>query len=237
MALRRARARCRLRRVPASLPAARRAITFLSPTRHDRQSSTCGRIVQQLLHLATRQRPALARLQLAIQPQRAQADAHQPPDLQLLGHGHAPDLPLAPFVHGDVQPDALFSGWIVRRRHHGRMLQHPPMGGSGHSIVQLDAAPEMGQRVGAGHAIDQHQIALGMLKARVAQLQGQVAVVGQQQQALAVQVQPADGIETQRAFEQRFQARPAARVVEDRQHAHGLVEHQIAAPLLGARLE
>jgi hypothetical protein len=76
-----------------------------------------------------------------------------------------------------------------------------------------------------------------MLVARVAQLERQVAVVGQQQQALAVQVQPAHRVEAYRPLEQRLQPWPAARVVEDRQHARRLIEHQIAALFGDARLK
>jgi len=95
------------------------------------------------------------------------------------------------------------------------MLQHAPLRRGCDPVVQLDAPTVAGQGVAARRAIDQHQIGLGVLEAGVAELEGDVAVVGQQQQPFAVQVQPADRIEPRRPFEQRFQAGPAARVVED----------------------
>jgi hypothetical protein len=76
-----------------------------------------------------------------------------------------------------------------------------------------------------------------MLVARVAQLERQVAVVGQQQQAFAVQVQPAHGVEAYWPLEQRLQPWTAARVVEDRQHAGRLIEHEIGTTGLELGLE
>jgi hypothetical protein len=140
-------------------------------------------------------------------------------------------------MHGNVNPDALDRVRIVGGRHHGRMLQHPPLRRGRHTVVQLDAAAEAGQGISARRPVHQHQVGLGVLEARMAQLERQVAVVGQQQQALAVQVQPAHGIEPHRSLEQRLQPRPAARVVEHRQHARGFVEHQIAAPGRRPRLD
>ena len=69
------------------------------------------------------------------------------------------------------------------------------LGGPGSTVVQVNAPPQASSASAAGNSLDLDQIGLGMLEPRVGQAMRQAAVVGQEEQALAVAVEPADRID------------------------------------------
>ena len=93
------------------------------------------------------------------------------------GLAHPPDLAVAPLVHDDAQ-------------HPGS--HHPHSGWCGGTVAQVDAPPETAQRTDGWLALHLHQVLLVHAVRRVRQAVRQLAVVGEQQQALAVGVQAAN---------------------------------------------
>ncbi len=75
-----------------------------------------------------------------------------------------------------------------------RLGQQLDLGGQGSTVVQVDTTPQRLECLGTGNALDLDQISLGMRKPRVGEAMRQTAVVGQDEQALAVAVEPADWI-------------------------------------------
>ena len=82
-----------------------------------------------------------------------------------------------------------------------------------------------------------HQIRLLDAEARVHQLERQVAVVGQEQQAFAVLVEPADGVDALRHMRHEIDgARPAGGIVIGAEVAARLVDEPVDRPLDMQRL-
>src|SRR3546814_7750927 len=67
--------------------------------------------------------------------------------------------------------------------------------GAGAAVLQLDAGAQRGERRGARLTLDLHQIGFGHLVPRRRNARLQRAVVGQDQQAFAVAVEPSGGID------------------------------------------
>ena len=100
---------------------------------------------------------------------------------------HAPDLALAALVDRELE-------------HVGPQLAH--LGGRRAAVVELDAVAQRAQRaVGDRAPPTRATVGLGHLVARVREAVGELAVVGQQDQAGRVGVEAAD----------RVEARPGAR--------------------------
>ena len=68
-------------------------------------------------------------------------------------------------------------------------------GGPRHSVLEPHPAPQRRETGFPGFTLDLHQIGLGQLEARIRDPGLQSPVVAQQQQALAVAVEPACGID------------------------------------------
>ena len=86
---------------------------------------------------------------------------------------------------------------------HGRValpqcgrLQQPGLGGQGGAVLECHALAQAAQLFFGGAALHLHPVGLGQLVARVGNAGLQGAVVGQQQQALAVAVQAARRVHT-----------------------------------------
>ena len=107
--------------------------------------------------------------------------------------------------------------------------------GPDRAVLEGDALPQPLRIVcRRDHARDLGQVGLRHLVRRVGQPVREVAVVGQDQQALGVGVQPAD-VEQPLLAGRRLPSRsveraPALRVVHGRDHAARLVEHQVEVP-------
>ena len=131
--------------------------------------------------------------------------ADQPPHRMPDGVQHAPQLALATLVQHHAQPGAAAIA-----------AQQLRLGGRGRAIVQLDALAQAGQRRVVRDALDERLVGLVDAVAGVRQAVRQLAVGGEQQQPLAVAVEPPDVPQAGR------------RVVEQ-------VEHRLASALVPRR--
>ena len=104
----------------------------------------------------------------------------------------------------------------------------------GLSAVQLHAGLQLDELILADGRADGHAVDLVDVIARMHDLVGKFAVVGEDQQALAVLVEPADGIDARAdVLDQLGDAFPVALVVHGRDEAARLVEHDVAVLRLG----
>ena len=104
------------------------------------------------------------------------------------GGQHPAHLPVAALVDGQLDlahPAAVHVLFAAQ--------QADVLGGAGQAVVEHDPLPQTRQRVGVGDALYLRPVGLGDVVARVGQLEQEVAVVGQEDQPLAVGVQPAHG--------------------------------------------
>src|SRR5690606_33437222 len=94
---------------------------------------------------------------------------------------------------------------------------------SGKAILQANALPQLSEAFRAGIALNLHKISLGHLEARVRDPRLRLAVVGQKQQPLAVEIETPGGIDPRQVYEVgKRGARSVAAELAD--HAIGLVE-------------
>ena len=73
-----------------------------------------------------------------------------------------------------------------------RGVEQRHLGRRGASVVELDALAEAAERAAVRLALDLDEVLLVHAEARVGEAVGEVAVVGEEQQALGVGVEPAD---------------------------------------------
>jgi len=123
---------------------------------------------------------------------------------------HPPDLALAALVDRQLE------------RVRG---QAPDPGGRGRTVVELDAVPERAHRP-LSHRWPRHDRAVGLvdLEARVRQPIGELAVVGQQDQAGRVGIQPADRVQAHRSTDHVDDRRAPLWVARGRDDPRGLVD-------------
>jgi D-arginine dehydrogenase len=109
------------------------------------------------------------------------------------GGGHPADLPVAPLAQGQADPaigHALAKAHRrVARPERGRIDPFGPRG-QGHPVVEAHPARKRIERGCVGLALDLHEVGLGGLEARVGDAGLKPPVVGQQEQPLAVAVEP-----------------------------------------------
>ena len=115
-------------------------------------------------------------------------------DADKLGHGmpqrrhHAAYLPVAALVEGQL--DLRLPPGTVRV---GLAAQEADiLGGLRHAVIEHDAAPEAAQRVFVRHARHGDPVGLRDMITRVGHLKQKIAVVGQEDEALAVGVESSD---------------------------------------------
>jgi len=132
---------------------------------------------------------------------------------------HFPDLAIAAFVQGDLESRV---GAEAIGRHHADIRRRS------HAPVDRHATRQAIQIVRVGHTDDLHVVPSRHPVPRMRQAAGQVAVVGQQQQSLGVEVEPANGVDVLRdCCQQIHDRRPALRVGARRDIAAGLVEQHV----------
>ena len=146
---------------------------------------------------------------------------------QAHGCGHAPHLPVAPLLDAQFNPCAwLGLAHPDRRRARPqpwRLIDQTGPSRAGDAVVQRDAQAKRVQRMHIGLAFDLHPVDFFHFVAGVRNPRLQGAVVGQQQQAFAVGVQPAGYINAGH-LDDVFQTAPATLGRELTQHALGLVQ-------------
>jgi len=107
--------------------------------------------------------------------------------------GHPADLAVAAFADRDPQP-AIGDARADADRGHARPeigCGDPfDLGGAGGAVLQHDAVAQGIERGLARLALDVHEIGLGQLELRIRDPRLEATVVGQQQQPLAVPIEP-----------------------------------------------
>ena len=126
------------------------------------------------------QRAGLTDRELA-EHDRTLAHADQPQHIVAKQLGDLADLAFAALVDHDADPHAIVDalGHIDPRR-------------GGGDAIELDASAPLAQRIGGRCIVEECAVLLFDIVAGVGQPLGQLAVIGEQQQPLAIVVQPAD---------------------------------------------
>ena len=134
------------------------------------------------------------------------------------GVEHAPQLALAALVQHHAQPGAV-----------AIPAQQLRLRGRGRAVVQLDALAQAGQRRGVRDALDERLVGLVDAVAGVRQAVRQLAVGGEQQQPLAVAVEPPDVAQAGRRIVEQVEHRLAPALVRGGdEDASRLVQQQRA---------
>ena len=128
------------------------------------------------------------------------------------GVAHAPHLPVAALVDRDAQEPSVEQGDLGRR---------------GAAVVELHALPEAAERAAVGLALHLDEVLLVHAEARVGEPVGEVAVVGEEQQALGVGVEPAHGEHPRLGGHEVDDGRAALRVARGGDDARRLVEQVV----------
>ena len=149
--------------------------------------------------------------------------------------GHPPHLPVAPLDDLDLQPAggdllALANGRIARP--HRRFIHDARPGGQGHAVIELHTGAQGGQFLLARDPFHLHPVGLGGLLPRLGEARLQLAIVGEQQQPLAVAIEPPCGIDAG-LFDVILEGLAARLVGELAEHHVGLVQQEQFAILWG----
>jgi len=120
--------------------------------------------------------------------------------------GHPADLAVAAFADRDPQP-AIGDARAHADRRHARpevgRVDPFDLGGAGGAVLQYDAVAQGIERGLARLALDLNEIGLGQLELRIRDPRLEATVVGQQQQPLAVPIQPPRRIDARHRDELR----------------------------------
>ena len=131
---------------------------------------------------------------------------------------HAPHLPVATLVNADVERRTL--ALRARQPHIGRT--------GAHAGLERHARAHATQLTRVGNVADQHLVALLHAVARVHELVRQLAVVGDEQEAAGVRVEPSHRKEPRPGRQEIAHRRPSLGVGECRDHADRLVHQEVA---------
>ena len=142
------------------------------------------------------------------QGDRAEADSAQGDDAVADGLGHAADLAVAPLAQDDLDL---------------ALAEATDLGGRRHTVLQLHPPLQLAQVALRGRAAQLDPIGLRHLVAGMGEAIGQLAVIGEQQQAGRVGVEPAHRVEPGLGVDQRDHSRPIARLLRGRDHPRRLV--------------
>jgi hypothetical protein len=135
---------------------------------------------------------------------------------------HVPDLPVAPFSHGDAQLGAAF---LPAR-------QQLDLGGLRATAVDRHAPGETFDVVPIGDAHHEHVVDASDAMTRVRELRGEIAVVGQQQQSVRIEIEAPDGVHVfTNAVQQVDDRRPPLRVRSRRDISARLVKEKVPVPI------
>jgi len=136
--------------------------------------------------------PGRKRAELAGSDRHAHESQGRKPDRR----GHAPHLAVATLAEVELEPPRRDCGAIADRwlaRPEARLVrQESRTRGAGRAIGKTHPALERGERRRADLALDLHQVALLDAVRRVGEARQQAAVVGEEEQPLTVEIEPAD---------------------------------------------
>jgi len=136
---------------------------------------------------------------------------------------HAPHLALPSFVDRNIDPGVRFF-----------LPDLSDLGRRGLAVLQEDACFQRRDGAVFKHALDLHQIGLGKFMFGVCDQMGKIPVIGQEQQALGIVVQPADRVYADLdAFEQIMHRGSSLRIGHGRHKSRRLVQHDIRRRLFG----
>ncbi len=152
------------------------------------------------------------------QPQWADRDSLQSQYLVAHARQKPANLAIAPFVEHDFQDGALLV----------MAFDADPLG-MGIAFGQMNAVFELRQGLAAGHSDHLGLIRLFDLVSRVCQQIGQFAVVSDQNQPLARNIQSSDWKQPLMALDQVGNTRSTGGIAGGRDHAHRFMEHEILA--------
>ena len=133
---------------------------------------------------------------------------------------HPPHDPVAALVDHDAQQRAALLG-----AHRAHLIGDDPLALDGHA--QPQALQHLRRRI----AVEQGLVLFLEFVARVSHAEGEVAVVGQQEQARGGAVEPADRYDPLGDVDEIHHGPAPALVAHGRDVAGGLVEHDVAATL------
>lgn len=144
------------------------------------------------------------------------------------GGEHMTDLAFLALAQDDLEPDAPH-GPLGEVHFLGQAFDDAHARRSRAPAFDLDAHAQLVQRIGRGLRRDEHIVCLGVLEGRMREPVRQLAIVGEEDQALAVEVQPPDRKDTAHVVGQQVghalvRAGVAADVADD---AARLVELEI----------
>ena len=146
--------------------------------------------------LRHRHLPPLSKGKVA-QPDPANGHSQQAQGRQANRGGHMPDLTFLALAQHDLEPGRWafrgdrFAPLADRRR----LRQRPRLARLGDVVLDLQSAPQRGQGRLGRHTLDLGPVSLGQLVTRIGQAVDQRALVREQQQALAVVVEAARGVD------------------------------------------
>ena len=150
-----------------------------------------------------------------------EADPGEPHHREAAGLAHATDLLVPALAQGDLEP-----GLAVL------VAEEVDVGGGRLAVLEGDAVGPVREVVLGHHAAGLDHVRLGDAAARVEQAVGEVAVVGDQEDAAGGEVEPAHRVEAGAGAVQQAHHRGATLGIgEGGDHAAGLVEHQVARGL------
>jgi hypothetical protein len=141
------------------------------------------------------------------QCQRADPPAHQTQRRVSNCGGHVAKLALLALGQQKFQPDTLV-GSHAQLQVAGKTLHDTHFCRRSAPFFQIDAAAQLLQLSDGWPLANQHKVCLGMLKTWVRQLVRQIAIVGEQHQPLAVQVEPTNWKDTAHFFGQQVDDGP-----------------------------
>ena len=162
-------------------------------------------------------RSPLAQRQIT-EEQIALTNADQPTHLIAKEPGDLADLTLAALAQHNTKPRPLVS----------RLDQIDP-GRRGRLTVKDHTLAPLAHGLRVERLIEERAILLLHLVARVGELVGQLAIIGKQQETLAIDIKPAHGIDAGGDIDQIDHCRATLGVIHRRDHANGLIQHQVGA--------